>query len=128
VPSEIKGEQETNKSEFTPPPTTLRDAVFGKANAGTEAGELPATELATKESVSETTDDTTESEQGIEELEAEKGAVLSLKNRLEEMKSSGTIESALYEKLSKKYTSEIERIDKKIEKLAQKEKKKTTKN
>lgn len=128
APSETKSEQETSKSEFTPPPTTLREAVFGKANAGAEAEEPSATEPTTNESVSETTVETTDSQGGIEELEAEKGAVSSLKTRLEEMKSSGTIEPTLYEKLSKKYTSEIERIDNKIEKLDRKEKKKTSKN
>jgi vacuolar-type H+-ATPase subunit I/STV1 len=125
-PGETKAKEEISKSEFTPPPTTLREAVFGKATEDAKSDEAPSTEPAAKENVSEMADETADLEERIEELEAEKGAVSSLSTRLEEMKSSGTIDEGLYEKLKKKYTGETDKIDSKIEKLAREEKKKVS--
>jgi hypothetical protein len=125
-PSKTGPKEEISKSEFTPPPTTLREAVFGKAAEEAKLEEASGAEPVVEETVSETTDETPDVEKRIEELEAEKGAVSSLSARLEEMKSSGTIDQGLYEKLKKKYTGETEKIDSKIEKLARKEKKKVS--
>jgi len=55
----------------------------------------------------------------IEELEAEKGAVLSLMERLEEMNRAETIKRKLYEKLKRKYSEQIEKIDKRIRELSE---------
>jgi hypothetical protein len=126
--SRTKAKEDTGISEFTPPPTTLREAVFGKTEASADAGEASLSEQATDGTMREVSDQTADVDQRMEEMEAEKGAVSSLMTRLEEMKSSGTIEQELYDKLKKKYTGEIDKINNRIGKLAQKERKKVSKN
>jgi ElaB/YqjD/DUF883 family membrane-anchored ribosome-binding protein len=102
--------------------------VFGKTEASADAGEASLSEQATDGTMREVSDQTADVDQRMEEMEAEKGAVSSLMTRLEEMKSSGTIEQELYDKLKKKYTGEIDKINNRIGKLAQKERKKVSKN
>jgi hypothetical protein len=126
-PSETKAKEEAVRSEFTPPPTTLREAVFGKATEDAGAVQASAGEPATEETPTGTIDEATDADERIEELEAEKGAVSSLMARLEEMKASGTIEQELYDKLKKKYTGEIDKTNNRIEKLVQNERKKPSK-
>jgi cell fate (sporulation/competence/biofilm development) regulator YmcA (YheA/YmcA/DUF963 family) len=65
----------------------------------------------------------------IEELEAERAAMASLMDRLEDMRKNEAIQPELYDKLKKKYVSELEKINAKVERLPVNEefKKKTSK-
>jgi hypothetical protein len=120
--NQTKTSEVTTQSEFTPPPSTLREAVFGKAGT-TTTGETTIAP-ATRETVAKVADEIGNEDQRIEELEAERGAVSSLTTRLEEMKAAGTIEPELYSKLKKKYSAEIDKINSRIGKLGVKERKK----
>lgn len=122
--NETKASEVATQSEFTPPITTLREAVFGKAPGTPPAGETTAIAPATEETVTEVADEIGDEDQRIEELEAGRGAVSSLMTRLEEMKAAGTIEQELYNKLKKKYNAEIDKINSRIGKLGAKERKK----
>jgi hypothetical protein len=122
--NEMKTSEVATQSEFTPPPTTLREAVFGKAAGTSTAGETTAIAPATGETLTKVADEIGDEDQRIEELEAERGAVSSLMTRLEEMKAAGTIEPELYVKLKKKYNAEIDKINGRIGKLGAKERKK----
>jgi cell fate (sporulation/competence/biofilm development) regulator YmcA (YheA/YmcA/DUF963 family) len=53
----------------------------------------------------------------IEELEAERAAMASLMDRLEDMQKLGAIQPDLYDKLKKKYISELQKINAKVERL-----------
>ncbi len=125
--NETKASEVAVQSEFTPPPTTLREAVFGKAAGAPTAVETNAIAPATEETVTEVADEIGDEDQRIEELEAERGAVSSLMTRLEEMKAADTIESELYNKLKKKYNAEIDKINSRIGKLGAKEQNKDSK-
>jgi hypothetical protein len=104
------------ESQFTLPPTVAR-------------------EIAPKEPVtSEKSSEDSKSGQGlevashlgpvdqfkdIEEVEAERGAVLSLEERLEEMNRTEAIKRKLYEKLKRKYEEQIERLNQRIRELSE---------
>jgi hypothetical protein len=53
------------------------------------------------------------------ELEAERGAVQSLVEKLEEMSRSGTIKRKLYEKLKRKYGEQMDKIGARIKELSE---------
>jgi hypothetical protein len=125
--NETKASEVATQSEFTPPPTTLREAVFGKATGTPPAGETTAIAPPTEETGTELADEIGDEDQRIEELEAGRGAVSSLMTRLEEMNAAGTIEPELYNKLKKKYNAEIDKINGRIGKLGTKERKKDSK-
>lgn len=105
----------SKESEFTPPPTASRETT-AKEPLTPEKGtaEQPKKELEIAAHLGPV-----DKFKDIEELEAEKGAVLSLTERLEEMKNTETIERKLYEKLKRKYDEQIEKIDKRIRELSE---------
>jgi hypothetical protein len=53
----------------------------------------------------------------IDELEAERAAIATLMDRLEDMRRQGSVQPDLYDKLKKKYVSELQRINAKVERL-----------
>ena len=104
--------------EFTPLPTTQRGRQAQKAHVGAGPGEETV-----KESPSDQPEELTKEENEIEaakridELEAERAAMASLMDRLEDMQKAGAIQPELYDKLKKKYISELEKINAKVERL-----------
>jgi hypothetical protein len=116
--------------EFTPPPTTERDRQLKKV----EEAERVSRETE-KPSLLDLPEDFSREEKEsdaakrIEELEAERAAMASLMDRLEDMHKMQAIQPELYDKLKKKYVSELEKINAKVERLPVNEelKKKTAK-
>jgi hypothetical protein len=104
------------ESEFTPPPTVVREAATkegvtpGKGGEAAESGQ--GLEVASHLGPVDKFKD-------IEELEAEKAAVLSLTERLEEMNRNQAIKRKLYEKLKRKYEEQVEKINQRIGELSE---------
>lgn len=103
------------QSEFTPPPSKTRAAKMAEQPSISDRNKITQKVLEQKET------ETSLENKRIDELEAEKGAVMSLLSRLEEMKSAENMKPELYEKLKKRYANEIERINARIEEFATKE-------
>jgi hypothetical protein len=107
-----------SESEFTPPPMIERQGQFPDRRGGAGAGEGTA-----KESLSDQLGELSmegkdaDASKRIEELEAERAAMASLMDRLEDMHKMGAIQPELYDKLKKKYVDELEKINAKVERL-----------
>jgi len=109
----------SKESEFTPPPAASRVTAV-KESVTPEKSVVSTQAKQELEIVGHL--GPVDKFKGIEELEAEKGAVLSLMERLEEMNRAETIKRKLYEKLKRKYSEQIEKIDNRIRELSESKK------
>jgi hypothetical protein len=108
----------TSEPEFTPPPITPRGERATETPEAASVGEEMIEESSSKPSEMELQEEReADSTNRIEELEAERAAMASLMDRLEEMQKLGAIQPDLYDKLKKKYISELQRINAKVERL-----------
>jgi hypothetical protein len=108
---------ETKESEFTLPPLAPRETA-PKESLTAEQG--MATPPVRQELEVAAHLGPVDKFKDVIELEAEKGAVLSLVEKLEEMSRSGTIKRKLYEKLKGKYGEQMGKIDARIKELLEK--------
>jgi hypothetical protein len=102
--------------EFTPPPTVPHETP---PRAPSTNDQVVVTTQKRQELESAAHLGSVDKFKDVEELEAEKGAVQSLVDKLEEMSRSGAIKRNLHEKLRRKYEEQMGKIDAKIKELSE---------